>query len=104
MKRVAFRPQADRDIDAALVYYTIENPKIARDFLREVQNVSRKISLMPGIGSPRIAQELNIGGLRSRAPHTFPYLLLYFERDDHIDVARVLHSSRDIFNLLLGLE
>lgn len=35
-------------------------------------------------------------GLRSRSIARFPFLIFYMERDDHIDVWRVLHAQRDI--------
>ena len=104
MKRVIFRPQADRDVDVALAYYAHENPRIARDFLREVNSVSDQLSKMPGIGSPRLSRELTVDGLRSYPLNIFPYLLLYFERVDYIDIVRVMHSHRDFSNLLLGIE
>jgi toxin ParE1/3/4 len=54
------------------------------------------ISGHPGIGSPQYAHELAIPGLRSRKLKRYPYLVFYLERDDHIDVWRVLHAERDI--------
>ena len=104
MKRVILRPQADRDIDNALLYYANENPRIARDLLREITRASNSISQMPGLGSSRLSRELNIEGLRTYVLNIFPYLLLYFERADHIDLARVMHSHRDFQTLLLGIE
>lgn len=104
MKRVIPRPQADRDIDAALSYYASENPRLARELLREITRASDSIRKMPGMGSPRLSRELNVEGLRTYALSIFPYLLLYFERDDHIDLARVMHSHRDFETLSLGIE
>jgi toxin ParE1/3/4 len=39
---------------------------------------------------------LNIPGLRSWPLTRYPYLVFYIERDNHIDVWRVLQSQRDI--------
>lgn len=50
----------------------------------------------PGIGSPRYGSLLGIEGLRSRKLGRFPYLVFYFQHDDHIDVWRVLHAHSDI--------
>lgn len=104
MKRVIHRPRADNDIDAILLHYTRVNVEIANDFLYEVLKASDQISRMPGIGSPRLSYQLEIPGLRSYSLDIFPYTLIYFERENHIDLARILHSHRDIFNLLLGIE
>ena len=50
----------------------------------------------PSIGTPRYAAELDIPGLRTWALPRFPYLICYAERQDRIDVWRVLHGRRDI--------
>ena len=39
---------------------------------------------------------LNIPGLRSWPLTRYPHLVFYMEREDHIDVWRVLHGVRDI--------
>lgn len=104
MKRVIPRPQADRDIDAALSYYANENPRLARELLQEITRASDSISKMPGLGSPRLSRASNVEGLRAYALGIFPYLLLYLEREQYIDLARVMHSHRDFETLLLGIE
>ena len=43
-------------------------------------------------------------GLRACALQTFPYLVFYVEREDDIDVWRVLHGNRDIPAWLLEPE
>lgn len=35
-------------------------------------------------------------GLRLLPLRRYPFLIFYFERDDHIDVWRILHAERDI--------
>ena len=54
------------------------------------------IARQPASGSPRYAHELNLPGLRFWPLTRFPYLVFYFERDDCVDVWRVLHGQRDI--------
>ena len=44
----------------------------------------------------RYAHELDLPGLRCCLMKRYPYLLFYVERDDCMDVWRVLHSQRDI--------
>ncbi len=41
-------------------------------------------------------KELDLPGLRCWPVKRYPYLVFYVERDDHIDVWRVLHGQRDI--------
>lgn len=33
---------------------------------------------------------------------SYPYLVFYVERDDHIDVSRVLHGMRDLGLFVVG--
>lgn len=54
------------------------------------------IGRRPASGSPRYAHDLSLRGLRSRFVMRYPYLVFYVEREDHIDVWRVLHAMRDI--------
>ena len=102
MKRVITSPEADLDIDTAISYYASESQKATADFLREMSAAYDRISEMPGMGSPRLSRELGIEDLRSYSLDAFPYSLVYFERENHIDLVRVLHTHRDIFNLLFG--
>jgi len=39
---------------------------------------------------------LNLPGVRFWPLTRHPYLVFYVERDDHIDVWRVLHGRRDV--------
>ena len=48
------------------------------------------------MGSPRYAHQLAMSGLRTRLLRRFPFLIVYRDEHDHIDVWRVLHAQRDI--------
>ncbi len=54
------------------------------------------VGLYPGSGSARYSMELGIPVLRYRQLDGFPYLVFYVEREDHVDVWRVLHGHRDV--------
>ena len=99
MKIARRLPQAEQDIKAAARYYAIERAAVANLFLHEVKRATSRIEEMPAIGSPHFAVELDVEGLRAYPLRNFPYLLFYFEYDDHIDLVRVLHSHRDVFGL-----
>jgi toxin ParE1/3/4 len=91
------RARAERDIDGAIDYYLSENaPDAALGFIDAAEQAYSHISRHPATGSSRYAIELNLPGLRFWPLSRYPYLVFYLERDDHIDVWRVLHSSRDI--------
>jgi toxin ParE1/3/4 len=96
-KPVLLRDLARRDVEAAVDYYVrIAGPDVALSFIDALQSAYRAIGDRPALGSPRYAQELVLPGLRSLAVKGFPYLVFYIERDDHIDIWRVLHGRRDI--------
>jgi toxin ParE1/3/4 len=102
MKRVRRLPRAERDIAEAAAYYAYENIPLSDRFLTDVETALRQIREMPGVGSLRFSRELGIPEMRTAALSSFPHLIFYTERDANIDVIRVLHPARDIYNLPLG--
>ena len=59
-----------------------------------------QIELDPGIGSPVMGKVLDIANLQTWQATKFPLLWFYFERNDHLDVVRLLGDSRDIAAIL----
>jgi toxin ParE1/3/4 len=104
MKQVRRLPQAEQDIKDAVWHYAAESMSAVSRFLTEIARAATAIGATPGIGSPRYAHALDMPGLRVHQLRFFPYLLFYFERDDHIDLVRVLHMHRDILNVLLTID
>jgi len=104
-KRVIPRTQADRDIQEAVDYYLNERAeRTALAFVDAIEQAFRYIGRHPATGSPRYAQELDLPGLRCWPVKRYPYLVFYVERDDHIDVWRVLHGQREIPAWLRGSD
>jgi toxin ParE1/3/4 len=96
-KPIRPRGLARRDVESAIDYYTREaGSDYALGFIEALRSVYRSIADHPAAGSPRYAHELALPGLRSRRLKRYPYLVFYVERDEHIDVWRVLHAQRDI--------
>lgn len=96
-KLVVRRGRADDDIESAVSYYLDEaGIEIASAFLNQLEDVIRHISKHPAAGSQRYGYELQIPDLRQWPIKRFPYLIFYVERERHIEIARVLHSKRDI--------
>ena len=96
-KRVIPRQQVRLDVEQALDIYAREaGPEIATGFVDALEAAYRKIGEHPGIGSPRYAHELDLPGLRHRRLARYPWLVFYVERNDHIDVWRVIEARRDI--------
>jgi toxin ParE1/3/4 len=96
-KPVRPREAARQDVEAAVDYYAREaGADVAIGFIDSLQVAYRFIGDHPAAGSPRYANELGLPGLRSSILKRYPYIVFYVERDDHIDVWRVLHAHRDI--------
>lgn len=96
-KPVVPRELANQDTDEAIGYYLTEGgEQAALGFIDALQRAYAHAGRHPASGSPRYAQELNLPGLRSWPLRHYPHIVFYIERDDHIDVWRVLHSQRDI--------
>jgi toxin ParE1/3/4 len=96
-KPVVLRELARRDIEAAAQFYLAEAGEAATlRFIDAVERAVASIGRHPGAGAPRYGHELDLPWLRTRLLKRFPYLVFYIERDDHVDVWRVLHAQRDI--------
>lgn len=96
-KQVIPREQANRDVDEAVAYYLNQSAdQAALGFIDALEQAYTRIGRHPATGSPRYQHELGLPELRTWPLSRYPYLLFYIERQDHIDVWRVLHSQRDI--------
>jgi toxin ParE1/3/4 len=96
-KPVSRRERADRDIEDAVGYYWAEaGTEAALGFLDALERAFQHIAGHPATGLSRYAHELDLPGFRAWRLRRYPYSVFYVERDDHIDVWRVLHGERDI--------
>lgn len=46
--------------------------------------------------SPPYAYELGLPGLRSWPLRRYPHLIFYLDRDDHVEIWRVINGMQDI--------
>jgi toxin ParE1/3/4 len=96
-KRIIPREQANRDVEDAIAYYLAQHAEqAALGFVDALEQAYQRISRHPSAGSPRYAHELGLPGLCCWRLLRYPFLVFYVERDDHIDIWRVLHEQRDI--------
>lgn len=96
-KPVIPRELANRDVDEAVAHYLAEGSEdAALKFIDALEDTYARIGRHPASGSPRYAHELDIPGLRSAALAGFSHLVFYIEREDHVDVWRVLDGRRDV--------
>lgn len=91
------RELARRDIEASVGFYAVEaGEQVALRFVDALEGALRSIGRHPAAGPPRFGQDVDLPGLRSRPLNGFPYTVFYIEREDHVDIWRVLHAHRDI--------
>jgi toxin ParE1/3/4 len=96
-KPVIPRELANRDVDGAIEHYLSEGgEQAAMGFIKALEQAYTHIGHHPATGSPRYAHELNLSGLRTWPLTRYPHLVFYIERNDHIDIWRVLQGQRDI--------
>lgn len=96
-KPIVPRSDANLDVDEAIEHYVTECAESAAlGFIEALEQAYAHIARHPGTGSPRYTHALNIPGLRFWPLTGYPYLVFFIERDDRIDVWRVLHGQRDI--------
>ena len=97
MKVVVPRELANRDVENAIDHYLVEaTAKIALGFVDALEKAYAHIARHSASGSPRYAHQLGLADLRFWTLGHYPYLVFYVEREEHIDVWRVLHQQRDI--------
>jgi toxin ParE1/3/4 len=86
------RERAGRDVEGALEHYLdTAGEKAALGFIDALEAAYEHMAQHPGSGSARYAHELALPGLRFKPLKRYPYMVFYVERDDHVDVWRVLH-------------
>lgn len=91
------RAHAQADIESIIAYYLEENAaNAALKFIDELEAAIRHIQLYPESGSPRYSHTLDLPELRCWPCKHFPYLIFYREKNNCIDIWRVLHQQRDI--------
>jgi toxin ParE1/3/4 len=96
-KRIVRRARADRDIEEATHYYYREGgAEVALGFLAALEEAYEHIAAHPASGSPRLGHRLGIQELRSWPVKRYPYLIFFVERDDYVDVWRILRGARDV--------
>ncbi|MGJ7581879.1 type II toxin-antitoxin system RelE/ParE family toxin [Variovorax sp. RHLX14] len=96
-KPIVPRELAQRDVEETVAYYFEEGSEpAALSFIAALERAYVHIGRNPATGSLRYAHSLNLAGLRSWPLTRYPQLVLYVDREDHIDVWRVLHGRRDL--------
>jgi toxin ParE1/3/4 len=97
MKRTVLRQIAEQDVETAFVYYLqVAGTKTATDFIEAIDTAIHYIADSPGAGSTRYGEWLEVPELRSWLVQRFPYIIIYVDCAQHIDIVRILHQQTDI--------
>jgi len=100
-KRIIIRPKASQDLDDHFAYIAEKNLEVALQFFDSARSTTAQIARMPGIGSLYPVENPRLKGLRKWAVKDFrKYLIFYFERDDAVEVVRILYATQDISSIL----
>ena len=101
MKRAVLRPLAERDlIDATRWYIGQGRLALGAKAFDAARAALERIKRMPGLCSPWLGKECGLPGLRQWGVGGFPMSWFYFERDDRLDVVRLLGDRQDIATIL----
>jgi toxin ParE1/3/4 len=101
LKPAVLRPQALRDQQGEVRYYRKEGGiRVAVKLANATNAALDQIELDPGLGSPTLGKLIGIPGLRTWRVAKFPLLWCYFEREDQLDVVRMLGERQNLAALL----
>jgi toxin ParE1/3/4 len=105
VKRAVVRPQAKKDILTEIRYYRRHAGRtVALRLIDALAGALETLSQQPSIGSPELGQELDIPELRTWDMAGFPLLLIYIERQDEIDVLRLLGQRQNVPALIRRIK
>lgn len=105
MSEVRLRPLAEADLVERTSYYRVDGgEELGARFFDTAIDALGMVGRMPGTGSLRIGELSGVPGLRSRRLAGFPCGWFYFERDDYVDVVRLLSYAQDLATMLSDVE
>jgi toxin ParE1/3/4 len=100
-KSIVITPKASQDLDDCFAYISQDNPEIALQFFDSTRLTIAQIAKMPGIGSIFVTKKDRLQGLRKWSVKDFrKYLIFYVDRDDVVEIVRILYATRDINSIL----
>lgn len=86
-------PSAEEDLINLWVYIARDNPAAADQVYQAAEKTFKIIADMPGIGTAYQSKRAKLRGLRFFPITQYPnYVIYYRERDDGIEIVRVLHA------------
>jgi toxin ParE1/3/4 len=100
-KKIVITPKASQDLDDCFAYISENNPEIALRFFDSTRLTIAQIARMPGIGSIFATNNERLQGLQEWSVKDFrKYLIFYIDRDEVVEIVRILYATRDINSTL----
>lgn len=101
MTPARLRPAAQQDlVELSLWYASQGGAALAARLFDAARAALKPIQRRPGLGSPALAESVGMPGLRHWGVDGFPVRWFYLEREDHLDVLRLLGERQDIAAIL----
>ncbi len=95
MPRVVYAPEAENDLIEIADHIARDKPQAARRWLDTIRETCDTLATQPEAGELR--RGFGIPGCRSFTVGN--YVIFYRPAGDQIEVARIVHGSRDMKNL-----
>lgn len=103
MSRYRLARQAEADLDEIVDYISVDNPDAALRVLDALQATFRSLASHPGIGQKRDDLRPGLRVFPGGSP-AHRYVVCYYSINDGIEIATVIHGSRDWRGLFLRGE
>lgn len=95
MPRVVYAPEAEDDLVGIAEYIARDKPVAARRWVAKIRDTCELLSTQPEMGELR----KNFGEPDCRSFSVGNYVIFFRAAEDGIEVARIIHGSRDMRNL-----
>jgi toxin ParE1/3/4 len=100
-KKIVITQKANQDLDDCFAYISQNNPETALQFFDSTRITIAQIARMPGIGSIFTTNDNRLQDLRKWSVKDFrKYLIFYIDRDEVVEIVRILYATRDINSIL----
>jgi plasmid stabilization system protein ParE len=96
-RQIVRRPKAAEDVEGHARYITEDNLEAALRFLENAEQTINGLKQFPESGAPFPSRVPELQGMRTKLVKDFPnHVIFYIEREDVIEVVRVLRGGQDM--------
>jgi toxin ParE1/3/4 len=100
-RRIVIRPKASIDLDEQFAYIAESNFDVALIFFDAARQTFAQLAQLSGIGRVYNVKNSRLVGLRKWSVRGFnKHLIFYLERDESIEIVRLIYATRDVATIL----